>query len=261
MQWFRPEWLWGTRRVNHTYSLFSLISLSVNPPEKVSALLHLWWAFLLLLLTAEELQQFNLTGWKNLLFANIYSALWYYHNNEDGLKGWERFLRLRKVSGLETKFTSSKEIIATWTGSWFFPTTVCPGDRPWGCCWMASQNLHQLPLAVQSHTPHVALSPWKNIVFYSHRQPTLFLGWYIQITSCVEKTLTFSFISKYTEEQRCFPKVCLMHCPQSRWSKDAIVITEKSGMKKKAREPNNKLDTMWSERCQKQNWEFLPFWV
>lgn len=78
---------------------------------------------------------------------------------------------------------------------------------------------------------------------------------------CMEKTLIFSLFSKCTEEQRCFPKVCLMHCPQSRWSKDAIVITEKSGMKNKAREPNNKLDTMWSERCQKQSWEFLPFWV
>lgn len=245
------------------FFVFSLVSLSVNPPEKVSALFYFGWAFLLLPLTAEELQQFDLTGWRNLLFAfsSISSALWYYHNNEKGLKGWERFVRFRKVSELETKFTSIKEVTATWTGSWFFPTMDCPGDHPRGCYWMASQNWHQLLLAIQSHTPDVALSPWKNIVSYSHGQPTLFLGWYIQIAFCMEKTLIFSLFSKYTEEQRCFPKVCLMHCPQSRWSKDAIVITEKSGMKNKAREPNNKLDTMWSERCQKQSWEFLPFWV
>lgn len=114
------------------FFVFSLVSLSVNPPEKVSALLYFGWAFLLLPLTAEELQQFNLTGWKNLLFAfsNISLALWYYHNNEKGLKGWERFVRFRKVSGLETKFTSSKEVTATWTVSWFFPTELCLGSSP-----------------------------------------------------------------------------------------------------------------------------------
>lgn len=32
-------------------------------------------------------------------------------------------------------------------------------------------------------------------------------------------------------------------------------------MEKMAKEPNNKLDTIWSETCQNQTWEILPFWV
>ena len=32
-------------------------------------------------------------------------------------------------------------------------------------------------------------------------------------------------------------------------------------MEKTVQERNDKLDTIWSERCQNQNWEFLPFWV
>lgn len=50
-----------------------------------------------------------------------------------------------------------------------------------------------------------------------------------------------------------------MHCPQSKWGKYAILVTENSGTKSKPRQPNNDLDIMWCERSQKQNGEFLPF--
>jgi len=49
---------------SHTdsYLFFSLVSLSENPPEKISALLQLQQGFLLLLLTAEEPVKFHVTG-------------------------------------------------------------------------------------------------------------------------------------------------------------------------------------------------------
>lgn len=148
MQWFRPEWLWRAWRVNHN-SVFSLVSLSVNPPEKVSALLYFGWAFLLLPLTAEELQQFNLTGWKNLLFAfsNISSALWYYHNNEKGLKGWERFVRFRKVSGLETKFTSSKEVTE------LLPELCLGSSPPWTALVIIPGDAAEWPPRTDTSSP------------------------------------------------------------------------------------------------------------
>lgn len=131
------------------FFVFSLVSLSVNPPEKVSALLYFGWAFLLLPLTAEELQQFNLTGWKNLLFAfsNISSALWYYHNNEKGLKGWERFVRFRKVSGLETKFTSSKEVTE------LLPELCLGSSPPWTALVIIPGDAAEWPPRTDTSSP------------------------------------------------------------------------------------------------------------
>lgn len=144
MQWFRPGWLWGAQKVNHTLIPCFLYRFSFNdesswdggsPPSPLTGLVHGPVDG-----RGTSATDFNRVGkLTTCIFTYFFSFV-----TLSPLAGSERFLSLRP-NLYQVKKSSLSEL-----GLGSSPACVCLGDNPWEYQRMptASQNIQQLPLAV-----------------------------------------------------------------------------------------------------------------